>query len=152
MSAVLTGLPPEEATGRGAGLSDAGLEKKKKAVEMAVSRFYEKHPEYRNGTKEQYESGELSAVTVLAELGGFDLAGMTGLFLGGAAAKIPVLMDGFLSTVSGLLAVPYLHRPCRGGGPSDAGSSGTSSHGNASRRGKRGGCHDPASQDGCKGI
>lgn len=105
MSAVLTGLPPEEATGRGAGLSDAGLEKKKKAVEMAVSRFYEKYPEYWNGTKEQYESGELSAVTVLAELGGFDLAGMTGLFLGGAAAKIPVLMDGFLSTVSGLLAV-----------------------------------------------
>ena len=105
MSAVLTGLPPEEATGRGAGLSDAGLEKKKKAVEMAVSRFYEKYPEYRHGTKEQYESGELSAVTVLAELGGFDLAGMTGLFLGGAAAKIPVLMDGFLSTVSGLLAV-----------------------------------------------
>ena len=105
MSAVLTGLPPEEATGRGAGLSDAGLEKKKKAVEMAVSRFYEEYPEYRNGTKEQYESGELSAVTVLAELGGFDLAGMTGLFLGGAAAKIPVLTDGFLSTVSGLLAV-----------------------------------------------
>ena len=105
MSAVLTGLSPEEATGRGAGLSDAGLEKKKKAVEMAVSRFYEKYPEYRNGTKEQYESGELSAATVLAELGGFDLAGMTGLFLGGAAAKIPVLTDGFLSTVSGLLAV-----------------------------------------------
>ena len=66
---------------------------------------FEKYPEYRNGTKEQYESGELSAATVLAELGGFDLAGMTGLFLGGAAAKIPVLTDGFLSTVSGLLAV-----------------------------------------------
>lgn len=105
MSAVLTGLSPEQATGRGAGLSDAGLEKKKQAVEMAVSRFYEKYPEYRNGTREQYANGELSAVTVLAELGGFDLAGMTGLFLGGAAAKIPVLMDGFLSTVSGLLAV-----------------------------------------------
>jgi len=105
MSAVLTGLSPEQATGRGAGLSDAGLEKKKQAVEMAVSRFYEKYPEYRNGTREQYENGELSAVTVLAELGGFDLAGMTGLFLGGAAARVPVLMDGFLSTVSGLLAV-----------------------------------------------
>ena len=51
---------------------------------------------------------------------------MTGLFLGGAAAKIPVLMDGSLS-ISGLLAVlirkeakdymlasPYLHRTCRG--------------------------------------
>ena len=44
MSAVLTGLSPQEATGRGAGLSDAGLEKKKKAVEMAVSRLYEKYP------------------------------------------------------------------------------------------------------------
>ena len=105
MSAVLTGLSPEQVTGRGAGLSDAGLEKKKRAVEMAVSRFYGKYPEYRNGTKEQYESGELSAVTLLAELGGFDLTGMAGLFLGGAAIKLPVLMDGFLSTVSGLLAV-----------------------------------------------
>ena len=44
-------------------------------------------------------------MTVLSELGGFDLAGMTGLFLGGAAAGLPVLMDGFLSTVSALLAV-----------------------------------------------
>ena len=105
MSAVLTGLSSEQVTGRGAGLSDAGLEKKKRAVEMAVSRFYGKYPEYRNGTKEQYESGELSAVTLLAELGGFDLTGMAGLFLGGAAIKLPVLMDGFLSTVSGLLAV-----------------------------------------------
>ena len=82
MSAVLTGLSPEEATGRGAGLSDAGLEKKKRAVSMAVGRFYETYPQYRGGTKEDYENGALSAVTVLSELGGFDLAGMTGLFLG----------------------------------------------------------------------
>ena len=105
MSAVLTGLSPEEATGRGAGLSDAGLEKKKRAVSMAVGRFYETYPQYRGGTKEDYENGALSAVTVLSELGVFDLAGMTGLFLGGAAAGLPVLMDGFLSTVSALLAV-----------------------------------------------
>ena len=96
MSAVLTGLSPEEAT---------GLEKKKRAVSMAVGRFYETYPQYRGGTKEDYENGALSAVTVLSELGGFDLAGMTGLFLGGAAAGLPVLMDGFLSTVSALLAV-----------------------------------------------
>ena len=105
MSAVLTGLSPEEATGRGAGLSDAGLEEKKRAVSMAVGRFYETYPQYRGGTKEDYENGALSAVIVLSELGGFDLAGMTGLFLGGAAAGLPVLMDGFLSTVSALLAV-----------------------------------------------
>lgn len=106
MSAVLTGLSPEEATPDGEpGLSDAGLEKKKRAVSMAVGRFYETYPQYRGGTKEDYENGALSAVTVLSELGGFDLAGMTGLFLGGAAAGLPVLMDGFLSTVSALLAV-----------------------------------------------
>ena len=102
---IKAGLSPEEATGRGAGLSDAGLEKKKRAVSMAVGRFYETYPQYRGGTKEDYENGALSAVTVLSELGGFDLAGMTGLFLGGAAAGLPVLMDGFLSTVSALLAV-----------------------------------------------
>lgn len=165
MSAVLTGLSPEEATGRGAGLSDAGLEKKKKAVEMAVSRFYEKYPEYRNGTKEQYESGELSAMTVLAELGRFRSRWNDGAIPRRSGGKDPGF-DGWIplhrlwpsggshqERGEGLYArVPYLHRTCRGGGPSDAGSSGTSSHGNASRRGKRGGCHDPASQDGCKGI
>ena len=107
-SAVVSVLLDEQVelmTGRGAGLSDAGLEKKKRAVSMAVGRFYETYPQYRGGTKEDYENGALSAVTVLSELGGFDLAGMTGLFLGGAAAGLPVLMDGFLSTVSALLAV-----------------------------------------------
>ena len=133
-------------------------------MEMAVSRFYEKYPEYRNGTKEQYESGELSAATVLAELGGFDLAGMTGLFLGGAAAKIPVLTDGFLSTVSGFW------RFSSGKRRRTICSRPISPQNLPGRRSFRcwifrhlftwecisareaGRLHDPASQDGCKGI
>ena len=41
------------------------LEKKKRAVSMAVGRFYETYPQYQGGTKEDYENGALSAVTVL---------------------------------------------------------------------------------------
>ena len=41
----------------------------------------------------------------LAKLGGFDIAGLCGLFLGGALAGVPVLMDGFISGVAALCAV-----------------------------------------------
>ena len=42
---------------------------------------------------------------VLAKLGGFDIAGMCGLFLGGAVYRVPVLMDGFISAVAALCAL-----------------------------------------------
>ena len=42
---------------------------------------------------------------VLAKVGGFDIAGMCGLFLGGALYRVPVLMDGFISTVAALCAL-----------------------------------------------
>ncbi|MDD6344911.1 MAG: nicotinate-nucleotide--dimethylbenzimidazole phosphoribosyltransferase, partial [Oscillospiraceae bacterium] len=41
---------------------------------------------------------------VLSKLGGFDIAGMTGLFLGGAVYRVPVIIDGVISAVSALLA------------------------------------------------
>ena len=44
-------------------------------------------------------------VDVLAKVGGLDLAGLTGVFLGGAACKIPVVIDGFISAVAALCAV-----------------------------------------------
>ena len=42
---------------------------------------------------------------VLAALGGFDIAGLCGVFLGGAFEKIPIVMDGFISSVAALCAV-----------------------------------------------
>ena len=42
---------------------------------------------------------------VLAKVGGFDIAGMVGAFLGGALYGVPVIMDGFISGVAALLAV-----------------------------------------------
>ena len=77
-------------TGRGAGLSGEGLRRKIRAIESAI-RVNQPDPS--------------DPLDVLAKLGGFDLAGMCGMFLGGALFGVPVLADGFISTVAALCAV-----------------------------------------------
>lgn len=104
LASVLTGLSPDLVTGRGAGLSDEGLLKKRTAVSKAVERFYGAYPQYREWNRETGEAYE-AVITLLSELGGFDIAGMTGLFLGAAIHKIPAVIDGFISSVAALLAV-----------------------------------------------
>ncbi len=89
LASVLLSLPAEEVTGRGAGLSDAGLLRKLAAIRKGVAR---NAPDPND------------ALDALAKLGGFDLAGMCGLFLGGAAYRMPVLIDGFPSSVAALVA------------------------------------------------
>lgn len=90
VASMLLGRPPAEMTGRGAGLSDEGLRKKTEVIEEAVRRY---GPDCRD------------AVDVLARVGGFDLVGLTGVFLGGAVYRIPVLVDGFISAAAALAAV-----------------------------------------------
>lgn len=87
---ALLGADPEKITGRGAGLSDAGLKRKKAAVEKALA---------VNRTEQSDPLG------ILAAVGGFDIAGMCGAFLGGAAVGVPVLIDGVISAAAALLAV-----------------------------------------------
>ena len=77
-------------TGRGAGLSDAGLRRKIDAIERGIA---VNHPDAAD------------PLDVLAKLGGFDIAGLCGVFLGGALENVPVLMDGFISGVAALCAV-----------------------------------------------
>lgn len=89
VSSVLLGLPPEIVTGRGAGLSDAGLEKKIIAVRNAI---------------EVNRPDADDPVDIISKVGGLDIAGMTGLFLGGSVYGIPVVIDGVISAVSALLA------------------------------------------------
>ncbi len=89
VASVLLGLPVETVTGRGAGLSDEGLKRKCAAIHKAIE---VNHP----------QSGD--ALDVLAKLGGFDIAGMTGVFLGGAICGVPVLIDGLISSVAALIA------------------------------------------------
>jgi len=87
---VLLGLDPDAAAGRGAGLSDAGLARKRAAIRRAIE-------------LNRPDPGD--ALDVLAKVGGFDLAGMAGVFLGGALYRIPVILDGFISCAAALLAV-----------------------------------------------
>ena len=88
--AVLLGRSVREVTGRGAGLSYEGLNRKLAAIEQAIS---VNHP------------NPSDPMEVLYKLGGLDIAAMTGVFLGGALYKIPIVMDGFISGAAALIAV-----------------------------------------------
>ncbi len=83
------GLDAAEVTGRGAGLSSEGLVRKINAVRRAV---------------EVNRPDPDDALDVISKVGGYDLAGMTGLFLGGAYYRIPVVIDGVISAAAAYAA------------------------------------------------
>lgn len=89
IASILLDVPPRVVTGRGAGLDSAGLARKIAVVEKAI---------------EVNAPNSDSPIELLSKLGGFDIGGMTGLFLGGAIYGIPVVIDGVISAVSALLA------------------------------------------------
>ena len=89
VTSVLLHRPPETVTGRGAGLSDAGLCRKLGAIHRAIEK---NHPNPDD------------PMDVLARLGGFELAGMAGAFLGGIKTRIPVIPDGMIPAASALIA------------------------------------------------
>lgn len=90
IASVLLDKTPEEVTGRGAGLSGSGLQRKIQTIRKAIA-LHDPDPN--------------DPIDVLAKVGGFDLAGMTGVFLGGACYQIPIVIDGFISCVAALCAV-----------------------------------------------
>lgn len=89
MSAAFLGLPVEALTGRGAGLSDAGLQRKIAAIKRAL---------------QVNDPDPADALDVLAKLGGFDIAGMVGLFIGGAVHRVPIVIDGYISALAAYTA------------------------------------------------
>ena len=97
-ASVLLGEDPKLMTGRGAGLSDEGLERKKKVIRQALA-FHRPDPH--------------DPVDVLSKVGGLDLAGLAGICLGGAIFHMPVVLDGFITSVAALAACG-LHRGVSG--------------------------------------
>ena len=89
LAAVLLDRPVEDMTGRGAGLSSEGLQRKIRAIETAVR-------------VNRPDPGDV--LDVLHKVGGLDIAGLAGVFLGGALCHTPVLVDGFISSVAALVA------------------------------------------------
>jgi nicotinate-nucleotide--dimethylbenzimidazole phosphoribosyltransferase len=86
----LTGLPAPEVVGRGTGIDDAGLARKLRVVERALR---------------LHERAHGSALHALARVGGFELAGLCGLTLGAASLRVPIMLDGFITTCAALCAV-----------------------------------------------
>ncbi|NCB91048.1 MAG: nicotinate-nucleotide--dimethylbenzimidazole phosphoribosyltransferase [Clostridia bacterium] len=90
ITAVLLDAEPEKVTGKGAGLSSKGLEKKINTIKNAIK---------------SHQPDKNDVVDVIAKVGGFDIAGLTGVFLGGALYQIPIVADGFISCTAALCAV-----------------------------------------------
>lgn len=84
----LAPAPLEACIGRGTGLDDAGLERKRALLAAAVARY----------------AGPTDPLSVLAQFGGFEIAMMTGALLAGAEAGLTLLIDGFIVTAALLVA------------------------------------------------
>ena len=89
ITAVITGSPPSAVTGRGTGVGEAAWRHKVRVVERALE---VNRPDGRD------------AVDVLAKVGGFEIGGLAGVVLVGAAERLPVVIDGFIATAAALLA------------------------------------------------
>ena len=87
---VLLDADVEAVTGRGGGITDSGFLKKKQIIRQAI---------------EVNRPDKNDVLDVLSKVGGFDIAAMCGAFLGAAATKRPVVIDGFISAVAALCAV-----------------------------------------------
>ncbi len=89
LTAVFTGCAPREVTGRGTGIDDAALDRKIEVIERAL-KLHRPDP------------GD--PLAVLAALGGFEIAGLAGVALGAAARRVPLVVDGFISSAAALVA------------------------------------------------
>jgi nicotinate-nucleotide--dimethylbenzimidazole phosphoribosyltransferase len=89
ITAALTGLSVAEVVGRGTGLDDEGLRRKAEVVARALAL---NAPDPAN------------ALDLLAKVGGFEIGAIAGVCLAAAARRMPVLVDGFISTAGAALA------------------------------------------------
>jgi nicotinate-nucleotide--dimethylbenzimidazole phosphoribosyltransferase len=93
---ALLKLDPKDVTGRGAGLSDQGLLHKQEVIQKGLTR-------YQTEFEAKYAQREVT-FQMLRCLGGLDIAGLVGVYIGGAIYHIPILLDGLISSVSALVA------------------------------------------------
>jgi nicotinate-nucleotide--dimethylbenzimidazole phosphoribosyltransferase len=89
IAAVLTGTPVKDVTGKGTGITDESLRNKIAMIEKSIAH---NRPDAKD------------PVDVLAKVGGAEIGGIAGLILGAAAERIPVVVDGFISTAGAMIA------------------------------------------------
>jgi nicotinate-nucleotide--dimethylbenzimidazole phosphoribosyltransferase len=86
--AALTKSSPRDVTGRGTGIDDEMLNLKTRVIEAAVARL----------------SPDATPLDILAEVGGLEIAALAGFIVAGAAAKVPVLIDGVIAVAAAVVA------------------------------------------------
>ncbi|HKT35064.1 MAG TPA: nicotinate-nucleotide--dimethylbenzimidazole phosphoribosyltransferase [Nitrospira sp.] len=89
ITALMTGVPVKDVTGFGTGIDEGGRARKISVIEQALTR-HRPNPE--------------DPLDVLSKIGGLEIAGMAGLILGAAAARVPVVLDGFIAGAAALVA------------------------------------------------
>ncbi|MCX5899615.1 MAG: nicotinate-nucleotide--dimethylbenzimidazole phosphoribosyltransferase [Proteobacteria bacterium] len=92
--AAFAKAPPAEVTSRGTGITDDALKCKISVIEKALS-LHKPNPH--------------DPLDVLAKVGGLEIAGICGLIIGAAAERIPVVVDGFISTAGAVVACEFNH-------------------------------------------
>lgn len=93
IAASLLKCSAKEVTGRGAGLEDEGLKRKTAVIDEAI---------------ERYDLHNAAPMEILRCVGGLDIAGMAGLYIGAAKCGLPVILDGVISIVTALLTERYM--------------------------------------------
>lgn len=89
VAGVLLGKTAKEVTGRGAGLSSEGLHRKIEVIKSAI---------------EKHKPDADDALDVISKVGGFDIAALAGVFIGGSVYRIPIVIDGLISAAAALCA------------------------------------------------
>jgi nicotinate-nucleotide--dimethylbenzimidazole phosphoribosyltransferase len=97
IASVMTGRSVAEVTGRGTGIDDTAHARKVTVIQQALA---------------LHRPDRADAMDVLSKVGGLEIAGLAGLMLGAAAARVPVVLDGFIAGAAALIAVGLQPR-CR---------------------------------------
>lgn len=86
---VLTGISPQDITGRGTGVDDKQLLNKVEVIKKAIA---------------VNRPDPFDPIDVLAKVGGYEIGAIAGLIMGGAYRRVPVIVDGFISTAGAIIA------------------------------------------------
>jgi nicotinate-nucleotide--dimethylbenzimidazole phosphoribosyltransferase len=93
--AAITGLSVSQVVGRGTGIDDQGLERKIRVIEQALA---------------VNQPNANDPMDVLHKVGGLEIAGLAGVMIAAASQRIPVVVDGFISTAAAMIAVSLAPR------------------------------------------
>ncbi len=86
---AITGCSEDIAVGKGAGLTNEALDNKKRVIRKAI---------------DFNKPNQNDTIDILAKVGGLDIAGLVGCFIGAAYYRVPIVIDGFISSAAALLA------------------------------------------------